>query len=130
MNTPPSFLPIKTPIKQSDRVMANILKQTGKIDILKNAKLTPTAKASMLVAIESIKTTIQTNLEEKYWPNIIKVESTLPRTQVGKVDYKKIEEETKELSLTIGIEEKLNVINELESKKNKIKQRVKQCREK
>ena len=82
------------------------------------------------IAIESIKTTIQTNLEEKYWPNIIKVESTLPRTQVGKVDYKKIEEETKELSLTIGIEEKLNVINELESKKNKIKQRVKQCREK
>ena len=45
-------------------------------------------------------------------------------------DYKKIEEETKELSLTIGIEEKLNVINELEGKKNKIKQRVKQCREK
>ena len=82
------------------------------------------------IAIESIKTTIQNNLEEKYWPNIIKVESTLPRTQVGKVDYKKIEEETKELSLTIGIEEKLNVINELESKKIKTKQRVKSCREK
>ena len=77
------------------------------------------------LAIESIKNTIQTNLEEKYWPNIIKIESTLPRTQVGKVDYKKLEEETKELSLTIGIEEKLIVINELVSKKTKTKQRVK-----
>lgn len=82
------------------------------------------------VAIESIKNTIQTKLEEKYWPNIIKLENTLPRTQVGKVDYKKLEEETKELSTTVRIEEKLRIINELETKKLKTKQRVKKCREK
>ena len=82
------------------------------------------------VAIESIKNTIQTELEEKYWPNIIKLENTLPRTQVGKVDYKKLEEETKELSTTVRIEEKLRIINELETKKLKTKQRVKKCREK
>ena len=55
MNTLPNFFPIKTPIKQNEKVMANILKQTGKIDILKKAKLTPTARASMLVAIDNIK---------------------------------------------------------------------------
>lgn len=41
--------------------------------------------------IESILSTIKENLEPKYYPNIINVLEDLPRTQVGKVDYKTLE---------------------------------------
>lgn len=39
-------------------------------------------------ALDSVLNTIRTKLPEKYWPNYIKVYEQLPRTQVGKVDYK------------------------------------------
>lgn len=63
--------------------------------------------------IESIKNTIRENLEEKYWPHIINIVETLPRTQVGKVDYKKMQEVTKIIvsSNAIVNEERLNVID-------------------
>lgn len=71
------------------------------------------AEISKEEAIESIKKTITENLEEIYWPHAINVLDTLPRTQVGKVDYKKMQEDTKEIYLTKGFltEERLNVIN-------------------
>ena len=38
-------------------------------------------------AADSILTTIQTALAEKYWPDYVHVMEQLPRTPVGKVDY-------------------------------------------
>lgn len=74
------------------------------------------AEVSKEEAIESVKETIQENLPEKYWPHAINVLDTLPRTQVGKVDYKKMQEDTKEIYLTKGslTEERLNIINHQE----------------
>ncbi len=42
-------------------------------------------------AIESILNTIQTGLPENQWPDFILLYSELPRTAVGKVDYKKLQ---------------------------------------
>lgn len=42
---------------------------------------------SKKAAVDSILTTIQTTLPEKYWPDYIRVMKQLPRTPVGKVDY-------------------------------------------
>lgn len=63
-------------------------------------------------AIESIIQTIKTNLDEKYWPNAIYVEDTLPRTPVGKVSYPKLSEDTKEIYEKYGNDaEKLKIID-------------------
>ena len=51
---PPSFLPINTAIKLNTKVVIPIIKIEGIILTFKNAKLTPTASASILVAIASI----------------------------------------------------------------------------
>lgn len=79
------------------------------------------ADVSYEEAIESITNTIKENLEEKYWPNAINILETLPRTQVGKVDYKKMEEDTKNICLTKGYlsNEKLIIINNLNESKKK-----------
>ena len=73
------------------------------------------AEVSYDEAVESIVETIKENLEEKYWPHAINILDTLPRTQVGKVDYKKMDEDTKEICLTKGYlsEQKLNIINNI-----------------
>lgn len=39
-------------------------------------------------AINSIMNTIKTNIKEEHWPDIINIVKELPRTSVGKVDYK------------------------------------------
>lgn len=72
-------------------------------------------------AVDSIIQTIKENLDKKYWPNAINILDTLPRTQVGKVDYKKMQEDTKEIFLTKGFltEEKLLIINNKEITKKK-----------
>lgn len=72
-------------------------------------------------AIDSVVDTIKENLEEKYWPNAINVVNTLPRTQVGKVDYKKMQEDTKNIYLTKGFlsNEKLSIINNQEQIKRR-----------
>lgn len=62
-------------------------------------------------AIESIVQNIKNNLEEKYWPNAINFEESLPRTQVGKVDYKKLDNDTKAIFEKYNDNEKLRVIN-------------------
>ena len=54
MNTDPIFLPINTPIKQTKNVITPIDTQIGIISMFKKAKVTPTANASMLVAIDKI----------------------------------------------------------------------------
>lgn len=79
------------------------------------------AKISDEDAIDSIIQTIKENLDKKYWPNAINVLNTLPRTQVGKVDYKKMQEDTKEIFLTKGFlsDDKLLIINNKESIKKK-----------
>lgn len=64
-------------------------------------------------AFESILNTIKNKLEEKYWPNIIILYDELPRTSVGKVDYKKLQEDTKKIYMTKNTlpKDRLNVIN-------------------
>ena len=54
MNIDPIFFPIITPIKHIKNVIIPIAKHIGTISILKKAKLTPIARASILVAIDNI----------------------------------------------------------------------------
>lgn len=62
-------------------------------------------------AIESIKKTITYVLPEKYYPDVIRVLNTLPRTPVGKVDYQKLNEDTAEIYNTnTNLVGKLNVV--------------------
>lgn len=62
-------------------------------------------------AIDSIKCTITKILPQKYYPDVIRILDTLPRTSVGKVDYQKLGEETKEIFAKNKIYTgKLNVI--------------------
>jgi long-chain acyl-CoA synthetase len=70
------------------------------------------AEISKEEAINSIKETICEELEEKYWPHVINILDTLPRTQVGKVDYKKLQADTKEIYLNKNLlkEERLHII--------------------
>ena len=67
--------------------------------------------------IESILSTIKENLEPKYYPNIINVLEDLPRTQVGKVDYKTLEKMGNEL--TIDLDENTKLI--IKKKNTKLK---------
>lgn len=67
--------------------------------------------------IESILFTIKENLEPKYYPNIINVLEDLPRTQVGKVDYKTLEKMGNEL--TIDLDENTKLIIKKEKQKTK-----------
>lgn len=48
-------------------------------------------------AIKSVKRTIKENLPEKYYPDVIRILDTLPRTPVGKVDYPKLNKDTIEI---------------------------------
>lgn len=63
-------------------------------------------------AIESILNTIKTTLPEKHWPDIINISDELPRTPVGKVDYKTITKIGEEVCLNNDLSEKLTIIND------------------
>lgn len=64
-------------------------------------------------AIERIKRTITETLPEKYYPDVIRILDTLPRTSVGKVDYPKLNENTMEFfKNNSGLTGKLNVVME------------------
>lgn len=63
-------------------------------------------------AIESILNTIKTTLPEKHWPDIINISDELPRTPVGKVDYKTITKIGEEICLNNDLSEKLTIIND------------------
>lgn len=70
-------------------------------------------------AIDSIKTTIKNNLEEKFWPDFISIVDELPRTSVGKVNYNLLEEMGKNICEENISSEKLAVIYE------KVKEKIK-----
>ena len=72
--------------------------------------------------IESILSTIKENLKPKYYPNIINVLEDLPRTQVGKVDYKVLEKMGNELTIDLDENTKL-IIKKEELKTKKIKRK-------
>ncbi len=63
-------------------------------------------------AIESIKHTITKTLPEKYYPDVIRILDTFPRTFVGKVDYHKLNTDTEELFINNNFTRKLNVVIE------------------
>lgn len=60
-------------------------------------------------AIESIKDTIREFLDEALWPDILNVMDSLPRTPLGKVDYKKLESITADLTKNANVNEKFTV---------------------
>ncbi len=70
--------------------------------------------------IESIIKTIKENLDPKYYPNIINVLEELPRTSVGKVDYKSLEKMGQNLTINLDEKTKLVIVKE-EPKKLKRK---------
>ncbi len=74
-------------------------------------------------AISSVKQTIMENLPEKYWPNVINVLDSLPRTPVGKVDYKKLQETTRNFYESVTelteLREKLKIIDQTTKRKVK-----------
>ena len=62
-------------------------------------------------AIESIISTIKSALPEKYYPDIIHILKSLPRTSVGKVDYPKLKKDTESIyRKNNNIVGKLNVV--------------------
>lgn len=63
-------------------------------------------------AIESILNTIKTNLPNKYWPDVVKIYNELPRTSVGKVEYKVLNKIGKELVEQTDLNDKLILIKE------------------
>ena len=72
--------------------------------------------------IESILNTIKENLRPKYYPNVINVLEDLPRTGVGKVDYKVLEKLGEELTVNLDENTKLIIIKE-DQKSKKIKRK-------
>lgn len=63
-------------------------------------------------AINSIMNTIKTNIKKEHWPDIINVVKELPRTSVGKVDYKVLNAMGEELFAQNKSIEKLYLITE------------------
>lgn len=61
-------------------------------------------------AIDSILNTIKSNLPEKYWPDYINVVSELPRTAVGKVDYKVMQDQSRQICEEYHDEKKLCLV--------------------
>lgn len=72
-------------------------------------------------AIASIKQTIIEKLPKKYWPDIINVLDSLPRTSVGKVDYPKLHENTVSFSkdMMASTREKLRIVDQTTKQKVK-----------
>lgn len=65
-------------------------------------------------AIDSIINTIKINLPEKYWPNIISITEELPRTSVGKVDYRLMQEYGEKICRDCDPNIKLKILNQSE----------------
>lgn len=63
-------------------------------------------------AINSIVDTIKSSLPFKYWPNIINITEELPRTPLGKVDYKVIQKLGDQLLQNDDFDKKLQIIKE------------------
>ncbi len=66
---------------------------------------------STVDATDSILNTIKSNLPEKYWPNIIAISSELPRTPVGKVEYKVLQQTGNDICKDYDASDKLVIIN-------------------
>lgn len=74
-NKCPDLSPMKTPRKDSAKVMVPMIIIGVAIAICRNAKLTPTASASMLVAIESSNSTWKFSGLVSLWADSIRVDS-------------------------------------------------------
>ncbi len=71
--------------------------------------------------INSLLKTIKDNLPEKYYPDLVNIAEELPRTSVGKVDYKILQKVGEDLSLEIVEGEKLKIV--IEEKNNLVKRK-------
>ena len=91
--------------------ICKLLEQGGKLIL--HVVIDEFNAANSAWAIESIKRTIMKNLPDKYYPDVIRIWDTLPRTSVGKVDYPKLNQSTAEIfkndSRLVG---KLNIITD------------------
>ena len=72
--------------------------------------------------IESILDTIKESLEPKYYPHVINILNDLPRTQVGKVDYKALEKMGNDLTIDVDENTRLFIVKE-EQKSKKLKRK-------
>lgn len=61
-------------------------------------------------AVDSILNTIKNNLPKKFWPNVINISDELPRTSVGKVDYKSLQVVGENLCKSYSCDEKLQIV--------------------
>lgn len=77
-------------------------------------------------AINNITLSIKNSLPEKYWPDVINIVESLPRTYVGKVDYNKLTEDTKNIFLNNELlsNEKMHIIYNCDSQKKKVKKHI------
>lgn len=109
--------------KQEKVNMLDIIEVIKKNKYIKNCKMTnheekmvlhltfdPFSEISDEDALDTVINTIQTELPEKYWPNFISISEQLPRTNVGKVDYKALNKKGIEICEKNNSEEKLTVI--------------------
>lgn len=76
-------------------------------------------------AIYNVIETIRDGLSKTYWPDFIKVYDELPRTSVGKVDYKKLSKIGENICSEYENKEKLFIVQEQTKKENKILQKKK-----
>ena len=74
--------------------------------------LNQTEEAEKQFAIDSVLNTIRARLPEKYWPDFISVMDELPRTQVGKVDYKQLQALGKTICSRNAVRKKLHILNQ------------------
>lgn len=126
---------INTGIEKETINMLDIVEKVKKYRNIKNCKMTFNDNKLILhlslddfnnltdeEKIESILNTIKHNLNSKYYPDIINVLDELPRTQVGKVDYKTLKAIGSELSKNTEESTKLKIIKN-NSKLQKIKKK-------
>lgn len=106
-----NMLDIVECIKQNENVKYIKMTNSGSKLIL-HLSLDEDIKLTDSEAIDSIISTIRNNLSSVCWPDFIKVYQDLPRTSVGKVDYKTLTKIGEDISLSYVTDAKLCVIKE------------------
>ena len=115
-----NMLDIVEIIKQNENI--KYIKMTNIEDkLVLHLSLYESVNASEQELLDSIIATIKDKLSYECWPDYISIYSDLPRTPVGKVDYKELIKIGEEIYLNEGDKEKLHIIR----RKGKILKKVK-----
>ena len=115
-----NMLDIVEIIKQNENI--KYIKMTNIEDkLVLHLSLYESVNASEQELLDSIIATIKDKLSYECWPDYISIYPDLPRTPVGKVDYKELVKIGEEIYLNEGDKEKLHIIR----RKGKILKKVK-----